>query len=490
MGSSQLRDASGPALALGAAVFGVMASGRLPAHAGGVVLVGALGAVGLGLLVRGGARVTVLLVAVTLTAGAGAMRARHGLEVGPVAEAARAGGRLAGWAHLVTDPVARPFVAEAVVRLHGRQVLVRAQRPVASRLVVLEAGSRVRLGGRARSLEGWERRWAHRHVAAVLDLDRLDAYGPPPSPVIRAGNHVRRLLLSGTDPLPEPERALVAGFLVGDTRGLTTELVVRFRRAGLSHLMVVSGANVAFVLGLVGPALRRFGLRGRLFGALGVLVLFASATRFEPSVLRAAVMAGLAALAAFTGRPVERLRVLMMAAVGLVLLDPFLVWSAGFRLSCAASAGIVLWARPLRDRLRGPGWVREAFGTTLAAQAGVAPVLLPTFGPMPLAAIPANVLAAPVAGPLMVWGAVAGLTTTVTGRVVPELAAVLVVPTVVMARYVLAVAAAAERVPGSIGGVPAAGVGAAALLVGFLRSRRLAGNGDAGDDIAPRATHL
>jgi competence protein ComEC len=53
--------------------------------------------------------------------------------------------------------------------------------------------------------------------------------------------------------------------------------------------------------------------------------------------------------------------------------------------------------------------VRETAGVTLAAQAAVAPILLASFGPMPVAAIPANLMAAPVAGPLMIWGITGGL---------------------------------------------------------------------------------
>ena len=60
----------------------------------------------------------------------------------------------------------------------------------------------------------------------------------------------------------------------------------------------------------------------------------------------------------------------------------------GFLLSCAASLGIALLARPIADRLRGPAWMREVLGVTAAAQLGVAPVLIPVFGSMPLVALP------------------------------------------------------------------------------------------------------
>src|SRR3546814_8489814 len=81
----------------------------------------------------------------------------------------------------------------------------------------------------------------------------------------------------------------------------------------------------------------------------------------------------------------------------------------------AACAAIVLLAPPISSVLPGPAAIRDALGVTLAAQLGVAPVLLATFGPMPVASIPANLLAVPVAGAVIAWGITAGLVAGVAG---------------------------------------------------------------------------
>ena len=89
-----------------------------------------------------------------------------------------------------------------------------------------------------------------------------------------------------------PERrALYAGFVLGDDRGQPVEITDDFRASGLSHLLVVSGQNVAFVLALVSPLLRRLRLGWRLVAGLALLLLFGVLTRWEPSVLRAEAMA-------------------------------------------------------------------------------------------------------------------------------------------------------------------------------------------------------
>ena len=132
-------------------------------------------------------------------------------------------------------------------------------------------------------------------------------------------------------------------------------------------------------------------------------------TRWEPSVLRAIAMAAIALVAGYLGRPTVGLRVLVLAATVLLLADPFLLHSVGFLLSCAASLGIAVLARPIGARLAGRQWMREVLGVTAAAQIGVAPVLIPVFGAMPLVALPANLVAVPLAAPLTMWGLTAGV---------------------------------------------------------------------------------
>ena len=85
---------------------------------------------------------------------------------------------------------------------------------------------------------------------------------------MRTANSARAAVLAGTNVLPATERALLAGFLLGDTRSLPDALVDDFRDAGLSHLLAVSGANVAFVLALAGPLLRRLRLEARFAGGI------------------------------------------------------------------------------------------------------------------------------------------------------------------------------------------------------------------------------
>jgi competence protein ComEC len=210
-------------------------------------------------------------------------------------------------------------------------------------------------------------------------------------------------------------------------------------------------------------------------------------TRWEPSVVRAIAMASISMVTAFLGRPTHGLRILLLAVIGLLLIDPFLLHSVGFGLSCGASLGIVLLARPIAQRLRGPVWVRDTLGVTAAAQLGVAPVLIPVFGSMPLVALPANLLAVPLAAPLTIWGLVAGVVGGVARPLSPAIPRLLELPTVGLLHALISVADLASRVPVAIDGRAASGlIALGALLAAAHRARSLRADEEARVPLPPR----
>jgi competence protein ComEC len=233
-------------------------------------------------------------------------------------------------------------------------------------------------------------------IAGVV-TGRSVRLGPAPNPFLRFGNALRDVVLGHLDEARvEPAGALLAGFLIGDTTALPDRDSRALRLAGLSHYVAVSGSNVALFLAawwVVGGPLGLGPRRRAAFGMVG-LVVFAVVTRWEPSVIRASVMAGLVLLGRFTGRPITPWTALG-GAVGLSLLvAPELAGSVGFALSVAATGGIILGAPIWAGRQPAPAWT--VLGATVSAQLAVAPLLLVWFGSIPLMAPLANLLAAPV----------------------------------------------------------------------------------------------
>jgi competence protein ComEC len=485
--------ATGPLLLVAAVVAGIVAGERAgPGPAVTTLAVAAAAMVGAGVAWWAGepsGRVAlVLAVAATVPLGAAVMqRALDGLEHSPLSRpiAARADATVSG--SLVDDPQGERFASNVLLRVDdlalargaphdagGQTVLVRASGDAAPRLDVLEAGDRVTLRGWFRPLDEFEGRYRWRHAVGTFEAVAVVGFTSPASPLARIANSARAAVLRGTLGIAPAERAIVAGFLVGDTREAPAPVVEQFRASGLSHLLVVSGENVAFVLALAGPVLRRLPRRARLVAAVVVLLLFGTMTRWEPSVLRAIAMAGCSLLAVFLGRPVAGLRALALAVGVLLLADPFLLHSVGFLLSCGACLGIALAGPWFTAHLRGPAWLRESLGATLGAQLGVAPVLIPVFGSLPLVSLPANLLAVPLAGPLTVWGLAAGVVGGVVRPVAPPVASALQLPTVVLVRAVMTIAALGARAPmavGAAGAIMLAG-GAAAVWIWAASRRR------------------
>jgi competence protein ComEC len=452
------------AVVLAVATFAA-ALAAVDGHVGRVPLVAPVGAVVLAwVLYRcGWFRPELLVLAAALAAVGLAHRSLDGLAAplptGPVTTEVT----------LVGDPVPDGHGgASADVRLHGRRLSARARGAAAATLDDRLAGERVTVVAKVRPPDTPERRAPYRHLAGRLDVDAVVAWRTG-DPVSRLANGLRRTLAAGAESLPARQRSLLAGITLGDDRAQPPDMTDAFRAAGLSHLLAVSGQNVAFALVIAAPMLTRLRFGPRLAMTLAVLAGFALLTRAEPSVLRATAMASVAAVGSALGRPASTLRALALGVAAIVLVDPLLVTSLGFQLSVAGAAGIVVGAGPLAGLLPGPRWLATPLSVTLAAQAAVAPLLVAAFGPVPVAAIPANLLAVPAAGPIMVWGLTAGFGAGVFGGTV---AAAIHLPTRLLLGWVDGVARSAAAWPlGVLGARELLALGAVAAAIAVLRTR-------------------
>ncbi|MEX2292724.1 MAG: ComEC/Rec2 family competence protein [Acidimicrobiales bacterium] len=400
-----------------------------------------------------------------------AARSLTGLD-GVVAEA------LAGEVTLLSDPLPTLGGVRADVRSGSRRLELRAEGPTAVAMRDRLAGERIVIRGEVQPTPPDTPWLTARHIAGRLRVYAVESWRPGGS-FTRVANGLRRTLEVGAAPLTPVQRSLYTGLVIGDDRAQPAEMADDFQGAGLTHLLAVSGQNVAFALALAGPLLRRVRLWSRLALTLGVIGMFGLMTRFEPSVLRAAAMAGLATTLLVLGGPVSRVRVLALAITALLVVDPLLIRSVGFQLSTGATTAIIVLGPRLVDALPGPLMLREALSVTVAAQLGVAPVLLATFGPLPVASFPANLLAVPAAGPLMVWGLTGGLAAGVVGG---RVAALLHVPSRVLLTWVGEVARQASALP--LGTLQAGHLVALALGLVIATKRRRWGIGIAAASVA------
>jgi competence protein ComEC len=431
----------GVVLAFAGLTAGILAGEHTGPHpATGVLLVGAI-ALGASWFVSGRARVAVVMLALALIGSAQTQRALDGLVHSSIARGIGRQETVTIAGVLADDPESGRFDTDVFVRVPAggghRTLFAIATGDDALRMRALEAGDHVVLSGRLGALRptSFDDRARWRHAVGRLNRTEVLALAPARG-TIHLANRLRNVVLRGTAPLRPTTRALLAGFLLGDTRAVPDDVVAAYRGSGLSHLLAVSGENVAFTLALFGPLLRRMTLGPRTVVAVAIVLLFATMTRFEPSVLRATALAVVALGSSFVGRPASSLRALGLAVIVLLAADPFLVHSVAFLLSCGASAGIALLSAPIRARLPGPAWLRDPLSVSFAAQVGVTPVLLATFGTVPVVTPFANLLAAPAAEAVGVYGMLASAV----GGVVPALAPVLQQPSAIFIAWITAVA--------------------------------------------------
>jgi competence protein ComEC len=286
----------------------------------------------------------------------------------------------------------------------------------------------------------------------------------PPEGVWGVLADMRESLTASAAGLPGPGAALVPGLAVGDTSAVDAALDEAMTTSSLSHLTAVSGANCAIVVGLAFwlaaacGATRAF----RVAIALGALVGFVLLVTPEPSVVRAGAMAAIAMLAVALGRTGAGLAVLASAVTVLLVVDPWLSLSLGFALSTAATASLLVLARPLAAGLERwmPRALALALAVPLAAQLACAPLLILIDPRVPLLGVVANLLAAPAAPPATVTGFFACL-----AAGVPVLQDGLVAVAWVPASWIAGVAGAVAAIPAQqlpwMEGAP----GAAALAI-------------------------
>ncbi len=261
--------------------------------------------------------------------------------------------------------------------------------------------------------------------------------------------------------LPEPHAALLTGILLGDDSGLPRALVDDFRATGMTHIIAISGFNIAVIIGLLDvitvPVLPR---RTAAVVVMVLILAYAALVGAGASVVRAAVM-GVAYLAGLRllGRPSLAVAGLFTAAFLMTLADPNALWDVGFQLSFAATLGLMIYAGPWSRRLdQGVGalftadtrrwltkWATELLIVTLAAQVLTVPLLLYHFGRLSPASLPANLLVLPVQPLVMFTG---GLTM-IASALWPTAGQVVAPPAWLFLEYTISVIRGLARLPGA-----------------------------------------
>lgn len=222
-------------------------------------------------------------------------------------------------------------------------------------------------------------------------------------PLKRFGLNLREYILSVLEKnLTGEKAALAAAMLTGYRENLTEVMENAFSASGLTHIMAVSGANLAF---LVFPLLWIFSIAGldRRTGAvlaIPFIFLYILVTGMEASVLRAAVMAVLLLIGRTLYRKAELVNSVAIAVLVLLIINPFMFFDVGFQLSVGATLGLGILYKRVKGIFPGkiPGFISETLAATISAQAGVLPILVMNFNKISVISLFSNLLVVPVTG--------------------------------------------------------------------------------------------
>jgi competence protein ComEC len=302
----------------------------------------------------------------------------------------------------------------------------------------LQEGWHVRVEGRLRRpapaphplLAGPAERLAREGALTQLQVKQHLVLARPATPLA----DLRRRLRLGVQQAAGAERGGVLGALVLGSAVVPLPLELReaFRAAGLSHALAASGFHLSVLLGAVRPLVRRLGAGARLAAGFAAMTLFVLLAGPQPSVLRAVLMGALALLVLELGGRGRPLGLLTLAAAVLLLWRPAWLLDVGFQLSVVATAALVVQAPSLERRLVSwlpagtpawlAGWWPAALAVPLAASLWTLPLQMLHFGVVPIYAVPANLLAAPLLTPLTLASMVLALVTLLLPPLLPLLA--------------------------------------------------------------------
>lgn len=261
--------------------------------------------------------------------------------------------------------------------------------------------------------------WSQLRLGATTDLKVL---ARPATPIADLRRRMAAALIQQGG---ERQGGILAALVLGSAVvPLPADVGASFRAAGLSHALAASGFHLTVLLGAVMTLGRRLPRLPRCLLALAAMLLFLLLAGPQPSVVRAVLMGGVAFAVLESGGRSRPMGVLLLSVLLMLLVEPWWLQDVGFQLSVAATAGLILTARPLETALtrRLPAWAAAGLAVPVAASLWTLPLQLHHFGIVPLYAVPANLLVAPLLTPLTLGAMAMALTAVLLPPLLPLLA--------------------------------------------------------------------
>ncbi len=231
------------------------------------------------------------------------------------------------------------------------------------------------------------------------------------------------------------QSAFWCALATGDRTHLTTTDTDHLRRAGLAHVIALSGLHVGFLLSML---LFFFGRKIGTYLGIPVLVAFYLMVGWSPSVARACIMYGFILVAYAFRKEKDSMIALFLALLLILIRLPDALLSVSLQLSFASTLGILCFAPKCKRR-----GIMASVGCSIASSVFTAPFLLYHFGYLSVFSIFSNLLALwaiSLIFPLLFLGGMLGIGSA-------TLAHILLTPAAWLTNYVLAVSDFFAEIP-------------------------------------------
>lgn len=218
--------------------------------------------------------------------------------------------------------------------------------------------------------------------------------------------------------LPKEHIGILEGMIIGDTSYISEEVKNNFRDSGISHLLAVSGANVAYILILCKFAFEKIFGRNISNGLTIIfIILFAILSGMSASVVRAAIMTIVIVLSEFLIQKPNTYTSISFSALLILLYNPIIIYDIGFLLSFSGTLGIIIFNKRIHAFLESKIKVNkekvfgkivavfiETLSVTFSAQIVVTPITLYFFNTFSCISILANLIIVPATGSVTIVG--------------------------------------------------------------------------------------
>ncbi|MEN8906935.1 MAG: ComEC/Rec2 family competence protein, partial [Clostridiales bacterium] len=199
------------------------------------------------------------------------------------------------------------------------------------------------------------------------------------------------------------EAALLLGMIIGDDSKQSLEMVEEFRESGLSHIIVASGANLLYIIIPLVFIFKKLKIKSKYSNIIiiSILFIYLLVTGFEPSIVRAFIMAVVLLLSKTIKKDYDPITGIAFAAIIVLIGNPYVLFNIGFQLSYLATLSIILFYKKINEKMefiKIPSFIKDVIVVTVSVQIGVVPIMMFYFSKIPIISFISNILVVPITG--------------------------------------------------------------------------------------------